>query len=165
MEIMHFDSKAAKIGKSVIASLSQRISHYKKTRKYICSKYDCLINADNIANIIPILLTWPLPMSLLKNDSAACLSPNHRHPSREDATSLCCPPHPPLPTQPRSIIAHGNDNIDAGGGGGGAVYRLLQAQHLQWLDSPRPSYCIRKTSLLSICKAPPWATPVLPLVG
>ena len=72
---------------------------------------------------------------------------------------------PPAPThQNRSIIAHGNNNIDAGGGGG-AVYRLLQAHHLQWLDSPRPSYCIRKTSCLSICKAPPWATPVLPLTG
>ena len=102
-------------------------------------------------------------MSLLKNDLAACLSLNHRHPSREDATSLCCP-LTPRPTKPRSIIAHGNNNIDAVGGGG-AVYRQLQAHHLQWLDSPRPTYCIRKTSCFSICKAPPWPTPVLPLTG
>ena len=59
MEIMHFASKAAKIAKSAIASLSQRISHHWDGRQgsFICSKYDCLINADNIANIIPILLT------------------------------------------------------------------------------------------------------------
>ena len=34
MEIMHFASKAAKIAKSAIASLSQRIFHHWKTRKY-----------------------------------------------------------------------------------------------------------------------------------
>ena len=45
MEIIHFASKAAKIGKSAIASLSQRISHHKKTRKYylqqIWLSYQC----------------------------------------------------------------------------------------------------------------------------